>query len=83
MAGALLAAVAWTGRRYLRAFMEQNDGRADPMLAAHNSRGKAVRRYGERVPSYREAQTNSPRNRRLATHREWHEAPPGPRTAIE
>lgn len=44
------------GTRYLRDLHEMFDGRIELMLAAYNAGEGAVRRYGNRIPPYRETQ---------------------------
>ncbi len=44
------------GARYLRDLNEMFDGRVDLVLAAYNAGEGAVKRYGNRIPPYRETQ---------------------------
>ena len=63
------------GTRYLGDLMQLFDRRLDLVLAAYNAGEKAVLRYGQRIPPYRETQLYVPAV--LAKYREW-QPPPQP-----
>ncbi len=62
------------GTRYLRDLMEMFDGRLELVLAAYNAGENAVRRYGHRIPPYRETEHYVPAV--LAKYRQWQETSP-------
>lgn len=53
------------GTRYLRDLTRMFDGRIDLVLAAYNAGEGAVRRYGNRIPPYRETENYVSRIRQL------------------
>ena len=66
------------GTRYLRDLMLQFNNDLDLVLAAYNAGENAVRRYGQRIPPYRETQLYVPAV--LTKFREWR--PPLPQSPI-
>ena len=62
------------GTRYLHDLMAMFDGRLELALAAYNAGENAVRRYGHRIPPYRETEHYVPAV--LAKYREWQDPPP-------
>lgn len=61
------------GTLYLSDLMRLFDSRIDLALAAYNAGEKAVLRYGQRIPPYRETQLYVPAV--LAKYHEWREPP--------
>jgi len=57
------------GTRYLRDLMLQFNNNLDLVLAAYNAGENAVRRYGQRIPPYRETELYVPAV--LTKYREW------------
>ena len=57
------------GTRYLQDLMLQFNNNLDLVLAAYNAGENAVRRYGQRIPPYRETQLYVPSV--LTKYREW------------